>query len=232
MGAHAEDFWKNHPGPHPGGSTIECVTKGCMGPSVEIECLVPEQCVDPDPASESASAHKPGFFEAGGFLFNAIGAGFLECAIFNSGTPYACSGRQWAEASAQYAATVVPVAKPFELAAESTIVVRGSIGAESSVQGFRLGEQLAAEEAAGARAPIAIVSWSEHALEQVAGRDGGIGVSRTALEDAFANPNAIQYAPSEFGATFRYVGDHATVVVNTEGNVVTGWANSALGVGR
>lgn len=82
------------------------------------------------------------------------------------------------------------------------------------------------------RAPTAISSWSEHMLKQIAGRDGGIGASRAALENAFANPNSIQYAASMYGPTFRYVGNEATVVVNAEGNAVTGWANSTLGIGR
>jgi len=112
------------------------------------------------------------------------------------------------------------------------MAARGAAGAGSSLQGFRLGQQLAAEQAAGVRAPTAIRAWSEHALKQIAGRDGGVGVSRTALENAFASPNSIQYVASKYGPTFRYVGNEATVVVNAEGNVVTGWANSALGVGR
>jgi hypothetical protein len=70
-----------------------------------------------------------------------------------------------------------------------------------------------------------------HALGQIAGRDAGIGVSQSALEDAFANPNAIQYAPSAYGPTFRFVGNNATVVINAQGNVVTGWATSSAGVG-
>jgi hypothetical protein len=56
--------------------------------------------------------------------------------------------------------------------------------------------------------------------------DTGIGVSQRALENAFANPNAVQYAPSAYGATFRFVGNDATVVVKPQGNVVTGWATS------
>lgn len=107
----------------------------------------------------------------------------------------------------------------------------GGTVASSSRQAFLLRQQLAAEQAAGVRAPTAIKSWSDHAAKQIAGRDGGIGVNRTALENAFARPNSIQYAPSQYGPTFRYVGNDATVVVNAEGNVVTGWANSRLGVG-
>jgi filamentous hemagglutinin len=120
----------------------------------------------------------------------------------------------------------------YDLASDSPVDAEGAVAtdATSSLQGFRLSQQLAAEEAAGASAPTSISSWSEHALEQMAGRDGGLGVSQAALEDAFANPTAIQYAPSSYGPTFRYIGNSATVVVNPAGNVVTGWATSILGV--
>jgi filamentous hemagglutinin len=92
--------------------------------------------------------------------------------------------------------------------------------------------QLSAEQAAGVRAPTSISSYSDHALQQIAGRDGGIGVSPTAINDAFSNPVAIQYVPSQYGPTFRYVGQNATVVVNPQGNVVTTWGTSAAGVGK
>ena len=104
--------------------------------------------------------------------------------------------------------------------------------APSSLQAFRLGQQLAAEQAAGTSAPTSITNYSAHFLDQIAGRDAGIGVSQSALEDAFANPKAIQYAPSRYGPTFRYVGNDATVVVNPQGNSVTGWATNRFGSGR
>jgi RHS repeat-associated protein len=128
-----------------------------------------------------------------------------------------------------------------DLTAGASLSAAGAVGAveaesaaatdaASSLQGFRLSEQLAAEELAGARAPTSITSWSDHALEQIAGRDG-VGVSQAALVDAFANPILIQYAPSAYGPTFRFIGNAATVVVNPEGRVVTGWATSSLGIG-
>jgi filamentous hemagglutinin len=105
-------------------------------------------------------------------------------------------------------------------------------GTANSVSGARLGMQLSAEEAAGAQAPTSISSYSNHALQQIAGRDGGIGVSQAAVDDAFANPTAIQYVPSTYGPTFKYIGQNATVVVNPQGNVVTTWGTSAAGVGK
>jgi RHS repeat-associated protein len=131
-------------------------------------------------------------------------------------------------------AVAAEIAKAEEAAAVATEAAEtadaATSGAESSLQAYRLSQQLAAEEAAGTSAPTSITSYSDHALEQIAERDGGIGVSQQALEDAFANPNAIQYAPSTYGPTFRFVGEDATVVVNPEGNVVTGWATSSLGI--
>ncbi|WP_199545304.1 hemagglutinin repeat-containing protein, partial [Paraburkholderia kururiensis] len=105
-------------------------------------------------------------------------------------------------------------------------------GTANSVSGARLGMQLSAEEAAGTRAPTLISSYSDHAQQQIAGRDGGIGVSQAAVDDAFANPTVIQYVPSKYGPTFKYVGQNATVVVNPQGNVVTAWGTSAAGVGK
>ncbi|KTC56513.1 hypothetical protein AO258_26220 [Pseudomonas syringae ICMP 19498] len=47
--------------------------------------------------------------------------------------------------------------------------------------------QMAAEQAAGARAPTQITSYSNHALEQFAGGDGGIGVTQSALSGAWSD---------------------------------------------
>jgi hypothetical protein len=66
-------------------------------------------------------------------------------------------------------------------------------GASSLVNGARLNLQLTAEQAAGVRMPTKITEYSEHALQQIAGRDGGIGVSRSALLDAWTNPIKIEY---------------------------------------
>lgn len=110
---------------------------------------------------------------------------------------------------------------------ETTLATEEVTG--SSLQGFRLSQQLSAEQAAGVRAPTRIESWSNHVLKQIAGRDGGIGIQRSALEDAFENPYEIRYASSKYGPTFQYVGRNATIIVNSEGNVVTGWATNSAG---
>lgn len=100
------------------------------------------------------------------------------------------------------------------------------------VSGARLDMQLSAEQAAGTNAPTSITSYSDHAIAQIVGRDGGIGVSQAAVNDAFTNPVQIQYVPSQYGPTFKYVGQNATVVVNAQGNVVTAWGTSATGVAK
>lgn len=88
--------------------------------------------------------------------------------------------------------------------------------AVSSAQAARLKMQLSAEQAAGVSALTKIVSYSDHALSQIASRDSGIGVNQVAVTDAFLYPVSIQYVPSKYGPTFKYVGQNATVVVNPQ----------------
>jgi filamentous hemagglutinin len=107
-----------------------------------------------------------------------------------------------------------------------------SEGLANSVSGARLNMQLSAEQAAGVSAPTSITGYSNHAIAQIAGRDGGIGVNQAAVNDAFSNPTAVQYVPSSLGPTFKYIGQNATVVVNPQGNVVTTWGTSAAGVAK
>lgn len=73
---------------------------------------------------------------------------------------------------------------------------------------------------------------ADHALEQFAGRDGGIGVSQSALNSAWSSPLKIEYVPSKYGPTFRYTGTDAVIVINAEGTVVTGWGKSSSGTGK
>ncbi len=121
-------------------------------------------------------------------------------------------------------AVVESVEKP-ELASANGLIV-------SSSQAARLNMQLSAEQAAGVRAPTQITSYSDHAIAQIASRDSGIGVNKAAIMYAFSNPVAIQYVPSKYGPTFRYIGKDAAVVVNADGKVVTAWAVNSLGVAK
>jgi hypothetical protein len=112
------------------------------------------------------------------------------------------------------------------LTRETIAAVR--IDASSSLQGARLNMQLSAEQAAGSRAPTVISSYSDHAMSRMATRDG-VGVSQTAVADAFKNPIKIEYHPTQYGPTFRYIGKDATVNVNPQGNVTTLWARNSGG---
>ena len=89
--------------------------------------------------------------------------------------------------------------------------------------------QLAAEDAAGVKAPVIITEYSQHAIERMTGRDGGIGVNELAVRDAFANPVEVQYYSTQYGPVFNYIGRYAAVAVNPEGRVTTVWSINALG---
>ena len=101
--------------------------------------------------------------------------------------------------------------------------------AASALQRNRLRMQLAAEDAAGVRAPVMITEYSQHAIERMTGRDGGIGVNELAVRDAFANPVEVQYYSTQYGPVFNYIGRYAAVAVNPEGRVTTVWSINALG---
>ena len=98
--------------------------------------------------------------------------------------------------------------------------------AESAAQGALLRMQLAAEEAAGARLPGQISGYTRHGINQAISRDG-VGVSPRAILDAFKNPLSIE---GQAGGRFVLSGQEATVVVNSQGQVITTWANVASGV--
>jgi hypothetical protein len=82
-------------------------------------------------------------------------------------------------------------------------------------------------------APKAITGYTKHAEEQIVGRDGGTGVSREALEDAFRHPvRDVERLVDELGrVSYRYTGENATVAVNSKGEVITGWGGNRYGTG-
>jgi len=84
-----------------------------------------------------------------------------------------------------------------------------------------------------AGSPKNISGYTKHAEEQIAGRDGGLGVRREALENAFENPvqNVERLVDAQGRVSYRYTGEDATVVVNEQGRVITGWANNSNGTG-
>jgi hypothetical protein len=80
-------------------------------------------------------------------------------------------------------------------------------------------------------APKTINGYTKHAEDQIAGRDGGIGVNRHALEDAFNNPvRDVERLVDDHGrVSYKYIGEDATVVVNEQGRVITGWGKNTRG---
>ena len=82
-------------------------------------------------------------------------------------------------------------------------------------------------------APKSLSRYTKHAEDQIAGRDGGIGVRREALDDAFQHPTRdVERLVDDKGrVSYRYTGEDATVVVNDQGKVITGWANNSNGTG-
>lgn len=82
-------------------------------------------------------------------------------------------------------------------------------------------------------APKNVTGYTKHAEDQIAGRDGGIGVRRDSLEDAFSHPvrDVERLTDAQGRVSYRYTGQDATVVVNEQGRVITGWANNSSGTG-
>ena len=80
-------------------------------------------------------------------------------------------------------------------------------------------------------APRFINGYTNHAEDQIVGRDGGIGVRRDALEDAFTNPvrDVERLVDGQGRVSYRYTGENATVVMNENGKVITGWGNNSAG---
>jgi hypothetical protein len=73
-------------------------------------------------------------------------------------------------------------------------------------------------------APREIDGYTQHGLKQVLGRDGGVGVTDSAMNDAVEDPLKVEVQP---GGKFRYIGKTATVVLNSAGRVVTAWARTS-----
>ena len=90
------------------------------------------------------------------------------------------------------------------------------------------GESASALEAAvNSIDAVAIKGFTKHGLEQILGRDGGVGVSNAAVSDAVTNP--LEVTP-QLDGKLKYVGSDAVVILNSEGKVVTAWATGKKGV--
>jgi len=68
-----------------------------------------------------------------------------------------------------------------------------------------------------------ITGFTKHGLNQAISRDG-VGVSSKAILDAVKSPQSIV---SQGKGVVKYVGEHATVILNGAGKVITTWAHDA-----
>ena len=107
----------------------------------------------------------------------------------------------------------------------TTIATADSGPASSALNGAMLQQQLAAEEAAGTQLPNTLTGFTRHGLNQAISNDG-VGVSSQAILDAWQNPLSIT---GQSGGRFVMQGQNATIVVNSQGKVITTWANSSAG---
>jgi len=68
---------------------------------------------------------------------------------------------------------------------------------------------------------------TKHGLEQASYRDGGRSVSDAAMQDAVSNP--VQVVPQADGS-YKYIGQNAVVVLNSDGKVITTYATHTADV--
>ena len=69
-----------------------------------------------------------------------------------------------------------------------------------------------------------ITGYTKHGLNQVIGRDGGLGVAPNAILNTLRFPNKIIPQP---GGTTKFVGENAVVVLNKIGRLVTAFAKDS-----
>lgn len=72
-----------------------------------------------------------------------------------------------------------------------------------------------------------ITGYTEHGLAQAIGRDGGLGVSPSAILDTVKNPIKKITQVDSKGEKTKYVGKQAVVVLNKEGKVITTFAKGS-----
>lgn len=74
----------------------------------------------------------------------------------------------------------------------------------------------------GMQSPI--TGYTKHGLNQVIGRDGGVGVSPNAILETVRNPLEII---EQSGERFKFVGEQANVVLNKYGRIITAYAKGS-----
>jgi len=102
--------------------------------------------------------------------------------------------------------------------------IKDAIGDVSNLYSKSAGDD--GSPSTGPRVPARITGYTDHGLGQVLGRDSGLGVSDAAIEDAVENPTRVVEQDND---TFQFVGKDATVVLNSDGKLVTSWANGSSG---
>ena len=112
------------------------------------------------------------------------------------------------------------------LRAEFAGFLAAESGAGSAAQGAMLRTQLAAEEAAGAQLPQSLTGYTRHGLNQAISRDG-VGVSPQAILDAWKNPVNLT---GQTRGRFLMEGQNATIAVNSQGQVISTWADGSAGL--
>jgi RHS repeat-associated protein len=75
-----------------------------------------------------------------------------------------------------------------------------------------------------------IKGFLKHGLDQVISRDGGLGVSNTALLEAVKEGQVVTGLDSKGRHYIRYTGKDAVVILNKDGHVVTAHATSSRGL--
>lgn len=77
-------------------------------------------------------------------------------------------------------------------------------------------------------APKQITGHTDHGHQNRLNRNGH-GVNDAALRDAVLHPIRVVRQSGQYGTTFRYEGRNATVVLNSQGKVVTCWPRNRAG---
>jgi len=75
--------------------------------------------------------------------------------------------------------------------------------------------------------PVAMTGRWQHALDQMAARDGGRGVTDRAVQDAFDNFQSIK---EQSNGRWQFKGRDATVILESDGELVTAWGTNRRGL--
>lgn len=88
------------------------------------------------------------------------------------------------------------------------------------------GAETAPAEESQTKPPEEITGLTKHGEERAMGRDGH-GVSDQAMKDAVENP--VKPVKEQAGGKYKYTGEDATVILSSDGQVITTWARNSNG---